>query len=169
MCFFQTAFAQLNLTFRSQMTFPGLETSNICGYVDASGNEYALLGIEDGVRIIDVTNPVTPVQKFAVPGNTSFWREIKTWAIMLLLLPKQQAPIREFSYIDLSNLPTSISTKYWRGTGAINNLLNKAHALHIEAGYLYLFGTNLYGGAPLIVNLMPDPWNPVYRVIARGR
>jgi choice-of-anchor B domain-containing protein len=55
-----------------------------------------------------------------------------------------------------------VTSKFWRGTGAINNLLNKAHALHIEAGYLYLYGTNLYGGAPLIVSLLPDPWNPVY-------
>ncbi|MFI5218741.1 MAG: choice-of-anchor B family protein [Bacteroidia bacterium] len=166
--FFQTAFAQLNLTFRSQMTFPGLETSNICGYVDASGNEYALLGIEDGVRIIDVTNPAAPIQKFAVPGNTSFWREIKTWGNYAFVTTEATSPNPGILIIDLSNLPASVNTKYWRGTGAINNLLNKAHALHIEAGYLYLFGTNLYGGAALIVNLIPDPWNPVYMGYCTG-
>ncbi len=158
----QTAVGQLNVAFRSQMSFPGIASSNIWGYVDSLGNEYALVGTADGVRIIDVTNPVLPVQRFAVSGNTSNWREIKTWGKYAFVTTEATAPNPGIQIINLSNLPASITTRYWRGTGAINNLLNKAHALHIEAGYLYLYGTNLYGGAPLIVNLLPDPWNPVY-------
>jgi choice-of-anchor B domain-containing protein len=158
----QSAIGQLNVTFRSQMPFPGIASSNIWGYVDSLGNEYALVGTSDGVRIIDVTNPVLPVQRFAVAGNTSNWREIKTYGKYAFVTTEATAPNPGIQIINLSNLPTSISTRYWRGTGAINNLLNKAHALHIDAGYLYLYGTNLYGGAPLIINLLPDPWNPVY-------
>ena len=161
-CFPWLGFSQLNVTFRSQMAFPGIECANIWGYVDTLGNEYALVGTEDGVRIIDVTNPVAPVQKFLVTGNTSFWREIKTWGKYAFVTTEATSPNPGIQIINLSNLPASVSSKYWRGTGAINNLLNKAHALHIDAGYLYLYGSNLYGGAPLIVNLMPDPWNPVY-------
>ena len=156
------ASAQLNVAFRSQMSFPGIASSNIWGYVDSLNNEYALVGTADGVRIIDVTNPVLPVQRFAVAGNTSSWREIKTWGKYAFVTTEATAPNPGIQIIDLSNLPASVNFRFWRGTGAINNLLNKAHALHIEAGYLYLYGTNLYGGAPLIINLMPDPWNPVY-------
>jgi len=158
----QTGFGQLNIAFRSQMAFPGIASSNIWGYVDSLGNEYALVGTSDGVRIIDVTNPVLPVQRFAVPGNNSSWREIKTWGKYAYVTTEATSPSPGIQIINLSNLPASITTTYWHGTGAINNLLTKAHALHIEAGYLYLYGTNLYGGAPLIVNLQPDPWNPVY-------
>ncbi|CAN5575473.1 hypothetical protein BH11BAC1_BH11BAC1_07750 [soil metagenome] len=158
----QTAFGQLNVAFRSQMSFPGIASSNIWGYVDSLGNEYALVGTADGVRIIDVTNPVSPVQRFIVTGNNSSWREIKTWDKYAFVTTEATAPNPGIQIINLSNLPASVTSSYWRGTGAINNLLTKAHALHIEAGYLYLYGTNLYGGAPLIINLLPDPWNPVY-------
>ena len=158
----QTACAQLNVAFRSQLAFPGIASSNIWGYVDTLGNEYALVGTADGVRIIDVTNPVAPVQRFLVAGNTSSWREIKTWSKYAYVTTEATSPSLGIQIIDLSNLPASVNSKFWRGTGAINNLLNKAHALHVEAGYLYLYGTNLYGGAPLLVNLLPDPWNPVY-------
>ncbi|HKR07491.1 MAG TPA: choice-of-anchor B family protein [Bacteroidia bacterium] len=164
---FHFASAQLNVTFRSQLSFPGIEASNIWGYVDSLGNEYALVGTEDGVRIIDVTNPVAPVQKFLVPGNTSFWREIKTWGKYAYVTTEATAPNPGILVINLSNLPGPVTTKYWRGTGAINNLLTKAHALHVEAGYLYLYGTNLFSGAALIVNLA-DPWNPVYMGYCSG-
>lgn len=165
--FFQSGFAQLNIAFRSQLAFPGMDASNIWGYVDSLGNEYALVGTEDGVRIVDVTNPVIPVQKFLVPGNTSFWREIKTWGKYAYVTTEATSPNPGIQIINLSNLPASVTSKYWRGTGVINNLLTKAHALHVEAAHLYLYGTNLFSGAALIVNLA-DPWNPVYMGYCAG-
>src|SRR6187549_714198 len=86
------ASAQLNVAFRSQMSFPGIASSNIWGYVDTLGNEYALVGTADGVRIIDVTNPAVPVQRFAVAGNTSSWREIKTWGKYAFLTTESTTP-----------------------------------------------------------------------------
>src|SRR5690349_2381247 len=65
-------FAQLNIQFRSNLSY-GVLCSNIGGYVDHAGNEYALLGWWNGLDIIDVTNPNAPVVKFTVPGNQSEW------------------------------------------------------------------------------------------------
>src|SRR6187551_2274 len=105
---FHTASAQLNVAFRSQMSFPGIASSNIWGYVDSLNNEYALVGTADGVRIIDVTNPAVPVQRFAVTGNTSSWREIKTWGKYAFVTTEATAPNLGIQIIDLSNLPTSV-------------------------------------------------------------
>ncbi|MFI5236939.1 MAG: hypothetical protein ACHQLA_03275, partial [Ignavibacteriales bacterium] len=36
--------------------------SNIWGYVDELGNEYALIGHNEGTSIINITDPVNPVE-----------------------------------------------------------------------------------------------------------
>jgi hypothetical protein len=51
----------LNVTFRSHLTYPGQTCANICGYVDSLGNEYALVGASIGLSIVDVTDPSNPV------------------------------------------------------------------------------------------------------------
>lgn len=156
-----SAFAQspLNMTYKSNLPYPGKSLSNIWGYVDSFGNEYALVGTTAGVSIVNVTTPGSPVEVFTVSGTNSIWREIKTHGNYAYVTT--EGGTLGLQIIDLSNLPTSINSKYYKGDGAINGLLNKAHALHIDNGFCYLYGTNLYGGAAVILNLA-SPWNPVY-------
>ncbi|HQV00296.1 MAG TPA: choice-of-anchor B family protein, partial [Bacteroidia bacterium] len=144
---------------KSNLTYPGKNLANIWGYVDTLGNEYALVGTSAGLSIVNVTNPVAPVEVFTVAGTTSAWREIKTHGKYAYVTT--EGGTLGLQIVNLSNLPASISSKYYKGDGAINNLLNKAHALHIDNGYCYLYGTNLFSGAAVILNLN-DPWNPVY-------
>ncbi|MBK9320417.1 MAG: hypothetical protein IPM91_17535 [Bacteroidetes bacterium] len=40
--------AQLNVTLKSNLQYPNDALSNIGGYVDSLGNEYALVGYESG-------------------------------------------------------------------------------------------------------------------------
>ncbi len=159
-----TAWAQLNMTFRSQLTYPGQELANIWGYANGA-NEYALVGHTSGVSIVSVTDPDNPSQLFQVNGTWSYWREIRTWNQYAYVVT--EGGNLGLQIIDMSALPGSITTKYWKGSGAINNLLNKAHSLQITDGYLYLHGTNLFGGRTLIINLA-DPWNPVYMGVIPG-
>ena len=63
-------FAQLNIQFRSNIYY-GQLNSNICGYVDENGREYALNGWWNGMDIIDITNPDTPVVLFTIAGDQS--------------------------------------------------------------------------------------------------
>ena len=44
-----------NMVFRSQLTYP-YDASNIWGYVDETGKEYALVGTDDGLSVVNVTN-----------------------------------------------------------------------------------------------------------------
>lgn len=152
--------AQLNITLKSNLSYNGDALSNIGGYVDSAGNEYALVGYEQGLSIVDVTNPATPVVKFNIPGTTSIWREVKTWQNYAYVTT--EGCCNGLQIVNLGYLPDSVQVKYWTGDGAIAGQLETIHALHVEEGYVYLFGSNLFNGSGLIVDLT-DPWNPVYK------
>jgi choice-of-anchor B domain-containing protein len=158
--------AQLNMQFRSQIVYgTANELSNICGYVDSVGNEYALVGCQTGVSIVNVTNPSAPFQVYMVPGTNSYWREIKVWGKYAYVTT--EGCCNGLQIVNLSKLPAALTAsdyKYWKGSGVIANQINKLHSLHIDNGYAYLNGVNgggLFGGACMIVSLA-DPWNPIY-------
>jgi choice-of-anchor B domain-containing protein len=153
------ATAQMNISFRSNLPFPGA-LSNIGGYVDSLGNEYALVGWNAGLTIVDVTNPDSIFVVQTIAGIPSNWREVKTWSHYAYVTT--EGCCDGLQIIDMSNLPGQVTSKYWKGSGAITGNLNTIHALHIDNnGYLYLFGSNLFNGTAIIATLN-DPWNPVY-------
>ncbi|HKR03587.1 MAG TPA: choice-of-anchor B family protein [Bacteroidia bacterium] len=157
MLFCAFSFGQ-NLTFQANLPYPFV-LANIGGYVDSQGNEYALVGTEEGLSIVDVTTPASPVEMFAVQGEQSEWREVKTWQHYAYVTNEEGDGLQ---IINLDYLPDSVQVKQWHGNGAINNQLETIHALHIDNGYAYLYGSNLFNGAAVICDLNADPWNPNY-------
>ncbi len=132
--------------------------NDIWGYVDGSGNEYALIGTTDGVSIVDVTTPSSPVEVFWKSGLNSVWRDLKTWNNHAYVTT--EAP-EGLLILDLSSLPNAsgIDTMHWYGTPG-NELLS-AHNLYIDSsGYCYIFGSNLDNGGVRILDLNTDPENP---------
>ncbi|MFN8153417.1 MAG: choice-of-anchor B family protein [Bacteroidia bacterium] len=149
-----------NIVFRSQLSYgTNVDLSNIWGYVDSLGNEYALVGTQTGLSIVDVTNPANPIQKFTVAGTNSFWREVQVWGKYAYVTT--EGCCNGLQIINLSNLPASVTSKYWTGSGAVAGQVTRIHTVHIRDGYAYLNGSQIFGGAALIVSLA-DPWNPVY-------
>ncbi|MCH8904461.1 MAG: hypothetical protein IIA45_11165, partial [Bacteroidetes bacterium] len=71
------SFGQTNITQLGNLSYSKV-LSDIWGYEDG-GKEYALVGVNDGLSIVDVTNPATPTQLFFISGPTSTWRDIKTY------------------------------------------------------------------------------------------
>lgn len=152
-----TANAQnVNIVQRSRVPYPG--TSNIWGYVDTTGKEYALVGANDRTSIVNVTNPDTPIKRFSVPGPNSSWREIRTWGKYAYVTTEGGGGV---TIINLSSLPDTVAYKNYTGDGAIANQLNAIHALHIDNGKLYLYGGGLHQGKAKVFSLA-DPWNPHY-------
>ena len=148
-----------NMVVRSHLTFPGKELANIGGYVDSLGNEYALVGTTAGLSIVNVTNPDNPVMAFEVPGVNSIWREVKTWQGFAYVTT--EGTNGGLTVIDLRELPAGINSHVYRGDGAILNQLSKSHSLHIDNGFLYLYGSNIGIGGVVFLGLN-DPWNPTY-------
>jgi choice-of-anchor B domain-containing protein len=164
--FVNTTFAQLNISLLGTRSYGNLSLANIGGYVDSLGNEYALVGYENGLDIVDVTIPTAPVLRYTITGPTSSWREVKTYRKYAYVTT--EAGTTGLQIINLTNLPGAPTYRYYRGDGNIPDTILTIHALHIDTAtaYLYLFGSNISNNAndngyPLFISLA-DPWNPHY-------
>ncbi len=156
-------FAQnLNITFQDQLAYPGQTLANICGYVDSLGNEYALCGASQGMDIVDVTNPSNVFQVTQIPNIDDLWKEIKVYRGFAYVTTEGGGGLQ---IVDLRPLPgTSLPYHNYTGDGAINGQLGSIHALHIDTttGFCYLFGSNLFNGGAVVLDLNADPYNPTY-------
>ncbi|CAG5084975.1 choice-of-anchor B family protein [Parvicella tangerina] len=154
-------FSQLNMTelgYLDLVSIHNSDASDIWGYVDQSGNEYAIVGLNDGTSIVDVTDPANPVEVFYEPGMNSVWRDIKTWGDYAYVTTEAANGLL---IIDLSTLPgnTNLTTNYY--TGPSGNQWESAHNLYIdENGYCYIFGANRGEGGTIILDVHTDPMNP---------
>jgi len=76
------------LSFVPLSAFPGAEeVSDVWGWVDDDGAEYALLGLDTGLGIVDVSNPWCPVNVGILPAHTgpNRWRDVEvleSWAVV---------------------------------------------------------------------------------------
>lgn len=153
------AYAQKNTTFLGHLSYGDESLSGIWGYTAPDGREYALVGATDRFSVVDVTNPASPVEVGVVPGNYSFWREIRTFGEYAYGVDDEAG--NGMAIIDLHDLPNSISYTYWHGNNGMN--FNRSHTIEIdEFGYAYLLGSNFaesHGGA-VILDLNANPTNP---------
>ncbi len=150
-----------NFQLRATMDFPGQTLANCCGYWQ-NGQEYALLGGSKGLIIVDISNPSSPQQIVQIPGPNNLWKEIKVYSHYAYITSEGGQGVQ---IVDLSGLPSANLTYHsYKGDGAIANQLNTIHALHIDVtkGYLYAYGSNLFGGGAVVLNLNTDPYNPKY-------
>ena len=54
--FLTSAQSSMNMNLLGTYDYPTTEGSDIWGWVDANGNEFALVGLNDGFSVVDVTN-----------------------------------------------------------------------------------------------------------------
>jgi len=155
----------LNVAFRSHLPYPGTTCANICGYVDSTGREYALVGVATGMTVVDVTDPSNPVQVYQVlwplQNNSSEWKEIKVYKKHAYVVSEAGGGLQ---ICDLSKLPatTAPTVTYWTPTVA-GQTLNTVHALHIDTtkGNVYLYGSNI-GNKGAIIGSLANPTAPTY-------
>ena len=136
--------------------------NDIWGFYDLNTErEYALIGLENGVAIVDVSNPSSPFEIDTVAGASSTWRDIKVYQFF----DETSQRFHAFAYvttdnaniglrlIDLSGLPHSVS-----GSVAVSPELS-AHNVYITnldyttnsvvdgvPPVLYTAGSNLSNG-----------------------
>lgn len=154
--------AQLNMSLVSQLPYE-VNLSNIWGWTAPDGTEYALVGAQNGTSIVSLADPANPEEVFLIPGQTSTWREIKTWGNYAYVTTDQPGTTDGLVIIDLTNLPASAPFYHWNPTLDGMGTLNTIHSLFIdEFGVLYLHGTNLNSGGVLYVDVDTNPIEPIY-------
>ncbi len=151
--FISLTIAQTNVELLSHYNpYPTIRYSNIWGYVDPSGNEYALLGTRHGTSIISLTDPENPVEVAFVSAPQSIWRELKVHDQYAYVATDQSG--NGLQIIDLSQLP---DTAFLVNT--LSTYFTNAHDLLIDNGFCYVVGGS-FGGGMSILDLT-DPVNPV--------
>jgi choice-of-anchor B domain-containing protein len=160
-CFFLsniTVQAQKNYQLRSNFQYKGT-LANLWGYYDSiNQKEYALVGVEYGLSIVDVTNPDNPKEVFFISSDTSLWQEPKTWKQYVYMTNENGH--KGLLIADLSNLPSSVNVVYWKDENIYK--AGRSHTCFVdENGFLYLNGSQVKGGT-MIFDLKPNPMNPTY-------
>lgn len=149
--------AQLNMEEVGYLSYSE-NLSDVWGYVDEEGNEYALVGVYDGFSVVDISDPGNPEEIFFGSGPGSIWRDIKTWGDYAYVSNESGNGIY---IVDLSPLPDGniSNTTYFDGD---IYPFSTVHNIYIdEQGRLYIFGANNGSGGAIICDLTQDPINPV--------
>lgn len=151
--------AQYNFTFRDQINYTQ-NANDVWAYVSPSGTEYALVGTQTGVSIVDVSNPDAISEVQFIPGVDNVWRDVDIWQNKAYVTT-ESSTAGGLLVIDLSNLPASANSFYTQmGFG-----FTTAHTIWIdENGIGYLFGANStgQGSGTFIVDIAGSPNAPLY-------
>ena len=135
------------------------DLSDIWGWVDDQGNEYAIVGTNEGTSIFDLSNPALPTEIFFEQGMNSIWRDIKTYGDYAYVTTEAYNGLL---IIDMTPLPDSSNLNTYYYTGPSNAPWQKAHNLFIDdRGYAYIFGANRGVKGCIILDLNQDPTQPV--------
>ncbi|MFT5758397.1 MAG: choice-of-anchor B domain-containing protein [Alteromonadaceae bacterium] len=139
------------------------DANDIWGHVDLNtGNEFAIIGLNNGISVVDITDPENPVEVGTIPGVDSTWRDVKVYQYFDHTLNLWRAYAyatvdkrnQHVTVIDLNNLPQSISLA--ENNFSVSNahnvyISNVDHTLNIAQAdmtpSLQLIGANKSGGA----------------------
>ena len=75
--------------------------NDIWGYTDLNtGREYAFIGVENGVAILDITDPVAPEQVGAPTGSSTTWRDMEIYQVFDATAQRWRA----YAYVTADNV-----------------------------------------------------------------
>jgi choice-of-anchor B domain-containing protein len=157
--FVGATFGQLNMTLTDQIDY-SQNVSSLWGYIDPdTGTEYAAVGTATGVSVVDLSDP-NDVQEIAfMPDLNSQWREVKSYGHYIYSVTEAGGGVQVINMTD----PNNVTQTHWAPNIPGLGTLGSIHAITVdEFGFLYLNGSNLNSGGPLIVDVSADDGNPVY-------
>jgi choice-of-anchor B domain-containing protein len=142
-------------------TFGSEAANDNWGWVDhESGKEYVLSGLDDGTAFIDISDPKNPIFLGKLPTATTVspWRDIKVYENHAFIV--SEAPEHGLQVFDLTRLRLIDEFQIFTSDARLTDFGN-AHNIWInqESGYAYVFGSELYQGGPLFINIA-NPINP---------
>jgi len=134
----------------------GSGNGNDCwGYTSPSGREYAIMGLNNKVAFVEVTNPSAPVIRKTIPHNSSLWGAIKVYGQYVYAATEQSGT--GIQVMDMGQIDSGIVTliKTIPSPGRTHTL-----ALNPDSGYLYTCGSREGTGWSMCFSLL-NPADPV--------
>lgn len=150
-----------NMALLSQKEYD-VDLSDIWGYTDTNGREYALVGLVTGTSIVDLNDPRNPVEVSFIKGGSSIWKDIKTYENRAYITGEYGEGLQ---IIDLSNLPNAVDSSqfyFWRDVIPNVGSIGACHNIYIEeaTGVAYLSGCSVVSGGVIMLDIKGD--KPVY-------
>ncbi len=144
-------------------TFGASNANDSWGWTDPQdGTEYALVGVDNGVAFVDISDPVNPLYLGKLPTHTSssLWRDVKVYnnyAFVVSEAGGHGMQVFDLTRLrDVTNAPeTFTEDAHYSGFGSAHNVV-----INESAGYAYGVGTSTFNGGPHFVDIS-DPLNPV--------
>lgn len=142
-------------------TFGSEAANDNWGWVDPeTAKEYVLSGLDNGTAFIDISDPQNPVFLGKLPTATtaSPWRDVKVYDNHAFIV--SEAPEHGLQVFDLTRLRSVKEPQTFSSDSRLTAFGN-AHNIWInqDSGYAYVFGSKLYQGGPLFININ-NPKNP---------
>ncbi len=134
------------------------EANDVWGYVSPSGREYAIIGLECSVGVVEVTDPINPVVVGTVAGPCSTWRDMKVhgeYAYNVIEQTGNGLQIIDLTLVDSGSVSLA-------NTSFLDGFFSTSHniAYNPDSGFLYLALSNRNGGAGITAIDASDPINP---------
>ena len=158
-----------NLSLLGTYEWSTTEGSDIWGWVNPiNGDEYALVGLNDGFSCVNVSNPSNPIEEFYIADLNSTWRDIKTWGNYAYITTEADAGLLIVDLTDMTGNSNWHVTEFTNPSTGANTSFTAAHNLYIdENGICYIFGASSNnGGNPtdgaIFLDVNANPTNPIY-------
>ena len=168
----------LNVDLRAHVTLQTMQCesgNSLWGWTDPlDGKEYALMGCNNGISFVDVTDSDAPIYLGRLPtfehphagqapeheGN-SLWRDVRVYANHAFVVSEQ--PEHHMQVFDLTRLRSVASPPEEFVEDAVYEDISTTHTIAIDevAGFAFLAGTNTCNGGLHMVNIQ-DPLNPTF-------
>ncbi len=152
-------FASQNVILLSWLDLPALgalASGNDCwGYVSPSGREYALMGVDNLMVVVEVTDPVNPVIIGNIAHPSCLWGDVKVYQDVAYVVTDVCNAVG-IQVVDLSGVDSG-SVSLIRTIG----LPDRSHNVVVneDSGYLYTTGSSGGSNVTVIYDLT-DPTNP---------
>ena len=142
----------------------GAQGNDIWGWADPStGKEYALMGMDDGVSFVDVTDPENPLIVGRLPTQTvaSSWRDIKVYQDYAFVVA-DGAGAHGMQVFDLTRLRNATPPATFAADVVYSDFAN-AHNIAIDedTGFAYVVGSNTCNEGLHMIDIS-TPVNPMF-------
>ncbi len=143
--------------------------SDIWGFVDKNGIEYAIIGQQAGIFIYSLEDPTAPIKREFIPLASSIWRDFKSYGNFVYAVDDQGRD--GLGIIDMSGAPNDISWKFLKPTitevngsdTIFSGTLTKCHNMFIDSsGVMYLSDCQGVHRGVIFFDLKSDPQSPTY-------
>jgi len=142
--------------FEQELAIDILDGNDCWGYVSPTGREYALMGLDNAVAVVEITDPFDPVVVGAVEHPSSPWADVKTYDRYAYAVNESGGGVQ---VIDLTRVDEGVVSL--ANAPSFNGATSTSHniAINEESGYAYLCGSGGFNGGLIALDLS-DPVNP---------